>query len=283
MTSLTIVDLQNLLNRILSPYKFVREFTNIEEQATKKLLKMVLDNSKNNKIIFTDDSKPYLKTELIENFKSDRVVDEVLKRVVTKTKDYLLSLGTPVLSVQGFEADDLIAHIVYRESEDLPITIISNDSDLFQLFGYNEELKFILTKGNVLDFNTMLDKYSIELQGDYLCKFFIDFHSLYSHNYLPKVRKGCGKVSSINLCSGGGVLDTELSPKEHEIMTINRRVVKLPYENTDTLFKLGCNIYNETVKVFKQKTLQQQDFTDEGLFHILEDLTSKTSELIYDK
>lgn len=92
-------------------------------------------------LVLCQDRKPYRRSEQYPLYKSFRTkaMDEDLVKAGAATMSLVLDLadvlGLPVWGVDGFEADDMPAHVVnkYRHRWDR-IVSMSNDSDLFQLF-----------------------------------------------------------------------------------------------------------------------------------------------------
>ena len=176
-----IVDLLNVLNRIVPAYRFVSGLENLTQTVITKLLLMLKSySSETTQVIIVTDTKPYLKSEAVECLKSNRVYDVVIKRIINNVVQQLTQIGIPVLQVVGLESDDLIAYLVINIDSNTNIIIYSNDTDLYQLYGYNEKLQFLLTKGDTMTFELMLRRYNIDLQGEDLVEFFVNFHAIKS-------------------------------------------------------------------------------------------------------
>jgi DNA polymerase-1 len=110
-------------------------------------------------VVFCQDRKPYLRSLTYPDYKQLRkknADDELLQRhkeSMGLVLDLLHSLGLPVWGMQGYESDDLIAHVVRRYAAFFDyIYAHSNDSDLFQLltvenFGiYHKDAKDVMTR-----------------------------------------------------------------------------------------------------------------------------------------
>lgn len=93
-------------------------------------------------ILFCTDSPPYYRSLDFQGYKGDRKkqVDEELIMRVKESKMYceeLLSLlHIPLLRVNGYEADDLMAGVCEEYEKGWKKVIVSNDDDLVQLFRY---------------------------------------------------------------------------------------------------------------------------------------------------
>lgn len=94
-------------------------------------------------IVLCRDSKPYKRSLLYPEYKllrADRKDPELVARVKASEPliyDLASILNWPIYAADGFESDDLIAHVVgtYRNRAKAVIAM-SNDSDLHQLFKY---------------------------------------------------------------------------------------------------------------------------------------------------
>ncbi len=91
------------------------------------------------------------RTELYEDYKATRSEPpDDLKPQVDRCLAILKTMGVPVLGVEGFEADDVLATIVAQmrtEHPDLRVRLVSKDKDLKQLLGERVELYDVHTDG----------------------------------------------------------------------------------------------------------------------------------------
>ena len=94
--------------------------------------------------IICTDSHPYKRSEIHEDYKADRREREedavehlvTVKQIVSTA---MMQLSTPVIEIEGAEADDLIAHFV-RTNLDKRVVILSSDSDLHALQDVHNDL-----------------------------------------------------------------------------------------------------------------------------------------------
>ena len=128
---------------------------------------------KSSRFIFCWDSKKNFRKDIMPTYKGNRQEkDEQTKKELEKAFDQFKMLRTEVLPNLGFanvfvqpgyEADDLIAHVVQRFPD--KYIIVSGDEDLYQLLG---EDRFISTmiyqpiKKNLVTTKSFYEKYGID-------------------------------------------------------------------------------------------------------------------------
>ncbi|MFB6225622.1 MAG: 5'-3' exonuclease H3TH domain-containing protein, partial [Candidatus Paceibacteria bacterium] len=93
---------------------------------------------------------PTFRDEMYEAYKAQREKsDQALYDQIPLTKEVLNSFGIPVLTAEGYEADDVIGTVAARMNEEYPhveVIIVTGDMDTMQLV--NEQTKvFSLRKG----------------------------------------------------------------------------------------------------------------------------------------
>ncbi len=120
------------------------------------------------------DWRPSWRVELFPDYKANRLEqegqgeDEEEPETLTPQIPILLELldlfGIPVVGVDDFEADDVMA--TYAENEGGPVRIVTGDRDLFQMVDDKRDIKVIyLAKGvsshDLVDFTYISQKYQI--------------------------------------------------------------------------------------------------------------------------
>ena len=117
------------------------------------------------------DWRPTWRTDLFPGYKANRVDEEgeedepdTLAPQIPILLDILDLFGMPMVGVDDYEADDLIA--TYSKNEPGPTFIVTGDRDLFQLVDDRRKVKVIyLAKGfsaqEVVDLNWVSQKYGI--------------------------------------------------------------------------------------------------------------------------
>ncbi len=119
------------------------------------------------------DWRPTWRVELFPEYKANRLEDEeseeeaepdTLTPQIPILLDLLDEFGLPMVGVDDFEADDVMA--TYADTHPGPVRIVTGDRDLFQLVDDSRDIKVAyLAKGisahDLVDLNFIADKYSI--------------------------------------------------------------------------------------------------------------------------
>jgi 5'-3' exonuclease len=118
------------------------------------------------------DWRPTWRVELFPDYKANRLEEEgdeeeepeTLTPQIPILLDLLDLFGIPVVGVDDFEADDVMA--TYAEMEKGPIRIVTGDRDLFQMVDDKRDIKVVyLAKGisahDLVDIKYVSDKYQI--------------------------------------------------------------------------------------------------------------------------
>ncbi len=118
------------------------------------------------------DWRPTWRVELFPDYKANRLVEdgdeeeepETLTPQIPILLDLLDLFGIPVVGVDDYEADDVMA--TYAEVEKGPIRIVTGDRDLFQMVDDKRDIKIVyLAKGisahDLVDSAYVENKYSI--------------------------------------------------------------------------------------------------------------------------
>jgi len=115
---------------------------------------------------FMDAGRTTFRTELLDEYKAQRPpMPETLREQMKEVAPLAEGFGIPVLSMEGFEADDLIATYVrkYRDLCD-EIWILTSDKDLCQLI--DDKVKMLRAEKGVADLvvydrEKVLEKYGV--------------------------------------------------------------------------------------------------------------------------
>jgi 5'-3' exonuclease len=118
------------------------------------------------------DWRPSWRVDLFPDYKANRLEEEGEEEVEPETLtpqipillDILDLFGIPVVGVDDYEADDVMA--TYAEVEPGPIRIVTGDRDLFQMVDDKRDIKIVyLAKGisqhDLVDIKYVADKYAI--------------------------------------------------------------------------------------------------------------------------
>lgn len=97
-----------------------------------------------------DRAEPTFRKQVYEDYKAHRVkADDELVEQIKKSPEIFEAFGIPVISLAGFEADDIIGTIVEKTKKipDLQIVIASGDMDTLQLVEDDKVIVYTLKKG----------------------------------------------------------------------------------------------------------------------------------------
>ncbi|WP_025270445.1 DNA polymerase I [Hippea sp. KM1] len=84
--------------------------------------------------IFFDTKAKTFREDILESYKKNRPkMPDELSVQIEPTKRLIEAFGIPIIELDGFEADDLIATYAERLKKDFEVIIIASDKDLFQL------------------------------------------------------------------------------------------------------------------------------------------------------
>lgn len=109
--------------------------------------------------------------------------------------EWLQKLGYKAMSIDGFEADDIIASMVKKaKNEGLKVRIVTHDKDLYQLIDDGKVIVWDPTKKKMVDTAACIEKFGVSPED------FIDYQALVgdSVDNVPGVR-GIGPVSAQKL------------------------------------------------------------------------------------
>ncbi|PSO46652.1 MAG: DNA polymerase I, partial [Parcubacteria group bacterium SW_4_46_8] len=112
---------------------------------------------------------PTFRDEMYEEYKAQREkADQALYDQIPLTKQVLESFGIPILTAEGYEADDVIGTVTSRMNEEHPnieVLVVTGDMDTMQLVGERTKI-FSLRKGVkdtvIYDVQGVRDKYDLE-------------------------------------------------------------------------------------------------------------------------
>ena len=173
------------------------------------------------------DWRPSWRVDLFPAYKANRLEDEsdveeepeTLTPQIPVLLDLLDAFGIPMVGVDDYEADDVMATFAVREKG--PIRIVTGDRDLFQLVDDKRDVKVVyLAKGisqhDLVDISWVANKYSIP--GDRYALFAM-FRGDPSDG-LPGV-KGIGEKGSALIANNFASVDDALAGAKagHEVLS----------------------------------------------------------------
>jgi 5'-3' exonuclease len=173
------------------------------------------------------DWRPSWRVDLFPDYKANRLEEEsdeeeepeTLTPQIPVLLDLLDAFGVPMLGVDDYEADDVMATFAVREKG--PIRVVTGDRDLFQLVDDKRDVKIVyLAKGlsqhDLVDIKWVAEKYGIP--GDRYALFAM-FRGDPSDG-LPGVR-GIGEKGAALIANNFASVEEALSAAhaEHEVLT----------------------------------------------------------------
>ncbi|AEA34190.1 DNA polymerase I [Hippea maritima] len=91
--------------------------------------------------IFFDTKAKTFREDILESYKKNRPkMPDELSIQIEPTKQLIKAFGIPIIELDGFEADDLIATYAEKLKNDFEVIIIASDKDLFQLVNSNVKI-----------------------------------------------------------------------------------------------------------------------------------------------
>ena len=136
-------------NHIFRAFYAIRGMSRADGQATNAiygftamLKRLILDEKPDFLAMTFDVSRRSYRTELFPDYKGNRKpTPEDLIPQLPIIREIVLGFDVPVLELEGFEADDLIATVAkLAEADGMDVTLVSTDKDLTQLVNENVRL-----------------------------------------------------------------------------------------------------------------------------------------------
>jgi len=199
-------------------------------------------------VVAMDSKEPTFRTKIYPEYKAHRPpMPDDMPLQIDRIEQILGAMNIPVLRLAGFEADDIIGTLAKKAGKKgIDSYICANDKDMYQLVDDHIYI-FDIKKGEVLDDDTLFDKYKIHPKD------FIDVLALQgdSSDNVPGVPL-IGEMNAVKMIQQYGSLDKlyehadEIKGKRgeslrkfkeqaylsRELVTINRNVpLKINYDN----------------------------------------------------
>lgn len=234
MGNLLLVDLSNIVHRALhaNTLSFAGKFTGGVFGVLKMLSKQIND-LRITDVIICRDSKPYDREVDFPGYKGDRPKrdddpdhEKKMRDSFRLVKELIEVLGVRVIKKKGAEADDLVALMVSRySSEYKSIYLMSNDSDLYQLFEYPNV--FMIKKAGLYGRAEFREEFKVKprdwpwvtaLAG--------------SHNGVPGI-KGVGPKTAVKVVTAAKCMEDIINYKDgeySELLQRNHELATLPYK-----------------------------------------------------
>ena len=124
------------------------------------LLKALREHTPNGLAFAIDAPQKTFRHDLFSDYKGQReAAPSALVAQLRRLDDLLHALGVPAFRVAGFEADDVLASLTMKLSDQPAIVVLSGDRDLLQLVSRNVSVEFIGARGRK---PTIYDEAAIE-------------------------------------------------------------------------------------------------------------------------
>jgi DNA polymerase-1 len=164
----------------------------------------LIQNRKPDMLVVAMDSKtPTFRSKIYSEYKAHRPpMPDDMPVQINRVEQILAAMRIPILRVNGFEADDIIGTLAKKASKDgIDTYICAKDKDMYQLVDDHTYI-FDIKKGDVLDDDTLFEKYKIKPEH------FIDVLALQgdASDNIPGVPL-IGEMSAIKLIQEYGSLD----------------------------------------------------------------------------
>ena len=152
MDKLVLIDGHSILNRA---FYGVPDLTNSEGLHTNavygflNIMFKILEEEKADHLAVAFDLKePTFRHKMYDAYKGTRKpMPEELHEQVPLMKEVLAAMGVPILTLEGFEADDILGTVAKRSQRDgIEVCVVSGDRDLLQLA--DEHIKIRIPKAS---------------------------------------------------------------------------------------------------------------------------------------
>ena len=170
---------------------------------TTTLLGLIKNQKPDMLVVAMDSEGPTFRNKIYPEYKAHRPpMPDDMPVQINRIEQILGAMNVPVLRIDGFEADDVIGTLAQKASKDgIDTYICAKDKDMYQLVGDHIYI-FDVKKGEVLDDDTLIEKYKIKPEN------FIDVLALQgdTSDNVPGVPL-IGEMNAIKLIQQFGSLD----------------------------------------------------------------------------
>jgi DNA polymerase-1 len=237
MKSLFLIDANSLIHRA---YHALPPFTSPTGEPTGALyglanilLKIIREDSPNYIAAFFDRPEPTFREEIFKEYKIQRpkAPDELISQLL-EAHELFQKIGVRTYEAAGFEADDLIAEVVYKfgRESNLKIVILSGDLDTLQLVSGGKIVVKAFKKG--VSETTIYDEAAVRKRYGITPRQMPDYKSLVgdTSDNIPGV-KGIGPKTASGLIQRYGGLENFFrvgqSEKNYEKIFSSKDQIKL--------------------------------------------------------
>lgn len=175
---------------------------------------------------------PTFRHKMFDGYKGTRKpMPQELHEQVPLIKEMLQAMGIPVLTMEGYEADDILGTISHRmEAEGMEVSVVSGDRDLLQLATDNIRIRIPKTKATGTEVE---DYYAKDVEARYQVAptQFIDVKALMgdSSDNIPGV-PGIGEKTATKLIAEFGSIEQTYENLEKVRPPRAREAIRLHYD-----------------------------------------------------
>lgn len=213
MEKLVLIDGHSILNRA---FYGVPELTNSEGLHTNAvygflniMFKILEEEQADHLAVAFDLKEPTFRHNMFPDYKGTRKpMPEELREQVPLMKEVLASMGIPIMTMAGYEADDILGTLAKRcQGTEIAVSVVSGDRDLLQLADHNIKIRIPKTsKGRT----EVKDYYPEDVKAEYQVTptEFIDVKALMgdASDNIPGV-PSIGEKTATNLITAYGSIE----------------------------------------------------------------------------
>lgn len=221
-------------------------------------------------VLALDENKPTFRHDLYKEYKGQRKpLPAELKEQVPYIKEMIAAMNIPIISKEGYEADDILGTLAYKLLKDGNIsTILSGDRDMLQLASNDIKIRLVKTMNNQ---SNTLNYYSSDVYDEYKVTpdEFIDVKALMgdSSDNIPGL-PGVGEKTAFSLIQEYKSIDNIYK----NIDNITKKKLKQTLEEN----KENAYFYKKLVTIVKDapididlNTLKTYEIDNDDLINIL--------------
>jgi DNA polymerase I len=129
------------------------QLTNVVYGFTTMLVKLFGDFAPDRIAVCFDRGRPAYRHDVYEGYKANRrTTPDEFSSQMPLVREVLAALRIPVVEVEGYEADDLIATLVAEaKGEGLPVLVVTGDRDNLQLIDDEAGVRVMMTRRGITD------------------------------------------------------------------------------------------------------------------------------------
>lgn len=180
--------------------------------------------------VVCEDVKPYRRSDFYPEYKQLRAstADPDLKEKylisVQQVKEMCSVIGIPIISVPGFESDDIIGHLALTQRHRFDhIYAASNDSDLFTLLDLRSFKVYRKDESDIMDRERLWKETGLRPE-----EFATALALMGTHNDVEGI-KGVGPKTAYKAVKDPQLMRT-YQDRHAKLIERNLRLIKLPYE-----------------------------------------------------